>query len=67
MKIYKKYNTYKNKQYNLLAKEYIEKNNLKCRYYGFIGMAGSYDLVLIDRKVYRFCIETKQLKSIEKN
>lgn len=65
MKIYKKYDTYKNKQYNLLAKEYIEKNNLNCRYYGFIGMAGNYDLVLIDRKVYRFCIETKQLKSIE--
>lgn len=65
MKIYKKYDTYKNKQYNLLAKEYIEKNNLNCRYYGFIGMVGNYDLVLIDRKVYRFCIETKQLKSIE--
>ena len=26
MKIYKKYDTQKNKEYNLLAKEYIEKN-----------------------------------------
>ena len=41
------------------------KNNLNCRYYGFMGMAGDCDLVLIDRKVYRFYIETKQLKSIE--
>ena len=65
MKIYKEYDTCKNKQYNLLAKEYIEKNNLNCRYYGFMGMAGDCDLVLIDRKVYRFYIETKQLKSIE--
>lgn len=46
-------------------KEYIEKNNVKCKYYGFMGMAGSCDLVLIDGKVYRFYIETKQLKSIE--
>lgn len=28
-------------------------------------MAGSCDLILIDGKVYRFYIETKQLKSIE--
>lgn len=61
MKIYKKYDTQKNKQYNLLAKEYIEKNNIKCKYYGFMGMAGSCDLVLIDGIVYRFCIETKKL------
>jgi hypothetical protein len=65
MKIYKKYDTYKNKEYNLLAKEYIEKNNVKCKYYGFMGMAGSCDLILIDGKFYRFYIETKQLKSIE--
>lgn len=65
MKIYKRYDTQKNKQYNLLAKEYIEKNNIKCKYYGFIGMAGDLDLVCIDGKIYRFSIETKDLKSVK--
>lgn len=62
MKIYKKCDTYKNKQYNLLAKQYIEKNNIKCKYYGFMGMAGDNDLVLIDGKVQRFNIETQELQ-----
>lgn len=65
MKIYKRYDTQKNKQYNLLAKEYIEKNNIKCKYYGFIGMSGNLDLVCIDGKIYRFSIETKDLKSVK--
>lgn len=62
MKIYKKYDTYKNKAYNELAKEYIEKNRIKCKYYGFIGMSGDYDLVYIDGKTYKFNIETKELQ-----
>lgn len=62
MKIYKKYDTYKNKQYNLLAKQYIEKNNIKCKFYGFMGMAGDNDLVLIDGKVQKFNIETQELQ-----
>ena len=61
MKVYKKYDTQENKQYNLLAKEYIEKNNIKCKYYGFMGMSGDLDLVCIDGIVHRFCIETKKL------
>lgn len=61
MKIYKKYDTYKNKQYNILAKHYIEKNNIKCKYYGFIGMAGDNDLVVIDGKIQKFNIETQEL------
>lgn len=62
MKIYKKYDYYKNKAYNELTKKYIEKNNIKCKYYGFMGMAGDYDLILIDGKVTRFNIETQELK-----
>ena len=62
MKIYKKYDTYKNKQYNLLAQKYIKKNNIKCKYYGFMGMAGDNDLVLIDGKIQKFDIETQELK-----
>ena len=61
MKIYKKYDTYKNKQYNLLAKQYIEKNNIKCKFYGFMGMAGDNDIVLIDGKIQKFNIETQEL------
>lgn len=62
MKIYKKYDYYKNKIYNELAKKYINKNNIKCKYYGFIGMLGDYDLVLIDGKIVKFDIETQELK-----
>lgn len=61
MKIYKKYNTLKNNQYNLLAKKYIEKNKIKCKYYGFVGMSGDFDLVLIDGKIQKFNIETQEL------
>ena len=62
MKIYKKYDTQKNKQYNKLAEEYINKNGIKCRYYGFMGMAGDNDLVYIDGKVYKFNIDTQELQ-----
>lgn len=48
-----------------IKKEYIEKNNIKCKYYGFMGMAGDLDLVCIDGIVHRFCIETKELFSKE--
>lgn len=62
MKVYKKYDYYKNRAYNELAKKYIEKNNIKCKYYGFMGMSGDYDLVLIDGKIIKFNIETQELK-----
>lgn len=65
MRIYKKYNTQKNKQYNILAKEYIQKNNIKCKYYGYMGMGAVnniyMDYVLIDGNVARFNINNKEL------
>jgi hypothetical protein len=61
MKVYKKYDTYKNKQYNLLAKKYIEKNNIKCQYYAFLGMSGDKDLIKIDGKIFYFDIVTQEL------
>ena len=62
MKIYKKYDTQKNKPYNELATKYIKKNNIKCKYYGFMGMSGDYDLVSIDGNIYKFNIENQELK-----
>lgn len=60
MKVYKKYDTDKNKSYNLLAKEYLELNNIKCKTYAWIGMAADCDMVIADKKTYKFNINTKQ-------
>ena len=38
--------------------KYIEKNKIKCRYYGWVGMLGRVDLVKIDGKIRRFHIDT---------
>lgn len=61
MKVYKKLDTIKNKQYNILAKEYITKNNIKCKYYGWVGMAGDFDNVLIDGNIKKFNINTQKI------
>lgn len=58
MKIYKKYNTRKNLYLNTIAKNYIIKNKIKCKYYAFLGMSGDKDLVKIDSKTYYFNNET---------
>lgn len=53
MKLYKGHET--------LAKtalKYIEKNKIKCRYYGWEAMLGRVDLVKIDGVVRRFSIDT---------
>lgn len=42
------------------AEEYIKENNIKCRYYGWAGMAGDIDLIKIDGRIRRFNIETKK-------
>lgn len=60
MKIYKKLNTIRDKSYNSLAKEYIIINNIKCKYYGWLGMSGDFDIVKIDGKIRKFNIDTKQ-------
>lgn len=62
MKIYKKYDTEKNLYYNTIAKNYIIKNKIKCKYYAFLGMSADKDLVKIDGKIYYFDIETQELK-----
>lgn len=38
--------------------KYIEKNKIKCRYYGWEAMLGQVDLVKIDGKIRRFHIYT---------
>lgn len=53
MKLYKGHET--------LAKQalkYIEKNKIKCRYYGWEAMLGHVDLVKIDGKIRRFHVDT---------
>lgn len=54
MKIYKKYNTLKNKPYNEIAKKYLIKNNIKCYYYAFIGMNANIDYIKADNKILKF-------------
>ncbi len=60
MKIYKKFNTDKNRQYNRLAEEYLKANNIKCKYYAWLGMAGDNDIIIADNNTYRFNINTKE-------
>lgn len=61
MKIYKKYDSNKNKQYNILAKEYLQKNNINIKYYVWIGMAGDKDIVKTNQGYFYFNINTKKL------
>lgn len=60
MKLYKKYQKdKKSQQYQLLAKEYLLLNNIKCKYYGWIGMSGNFDIIKTDKGIFRFNINTK--------
>ena len=49
------------KGHDLLSKvalKYVEKNRIKCRYYGWVAMLGNVDMVKIDGKIRRFHIGT---------
>lgn len=61
MKIYKGYNEKQTKTYAL---PHIEHNDIRCKYYGWVGMAGDIDLVKIDGNIRRFNINThKEIKA----
>ena len=61
MKLYKKFeNDNKYKAYHKLAKEYLEFNNIKCKYYGWIGMSKDLDIVKTDKGIMYFDINTKE-------
>lgn len=61
MKIYKNCKNYKNNEYNRLAKEYLLKNGINVKYYGWYGMAGHCDIVKTDKGYFYFDIDTKEL------
>lgn len=53
MKIYKRYNNFIEN-----CQKYISHNNIKCNYFGWIGMCADIDYVKIDGKIRRFNINT---------
>lgn len=55
MKLYKGY-----EQGKSWALSHILHNNIRCRYYGWVGMSGDVDLVKIDGVVRYFNINTHE-------
>lgn len=62
MRLYKKYERPKNKEWNDLAREYLILNDINVKYYGWHGMCGKSDIVKTDKGYFYFNIDTKKIR-----